>query len=106
MRDRMLSRGQARRRSRRFAAVGVEIAPSRLREIAADAAVTDDELVDVNFALVATELKRQARLARFAHGRRRATWWLIVAGMVLVVLNVLVCMAYILFSLAQQAPPL
>ena len=105
VRGQVLSRGQARRMSRRFAGVGVGIPAVRLREIAAGAPVADDESADVNFALAATELKREARLAKLERGRRRCMRWLIVSGMVLVVLNLLVCVAYIFFSLAQHASP-
>ena len=42
-----------RRLSRRFSTGGVDIPPSRLREIAEGQAATDDELDDVSFALVA-----------------------------------------------------
>jgi hypothetical protein len=90
--------------SRRFAGVGVGIPAMRLREIAAGAPVADDELADVNFALAATEIKREERLAKFVRTQRRGMRWLIVAGLVLAALNFLVCMAYI-FSLALHASP-
>lgn len=101
----MLGRRQARRMSRRFAGVGVGIAPARLREMAAGAPAADDELTDVSFAFVATEIQREQRHAKFAHGRRCAVRWLIVAGMVLLLLNVLICMAYGMLSLAQHTSP-
>jgi hypothetical protein len=104
-RGQVLSRGQARRMSRRFAGVGVGIPAVRLQEIAAGAPVAGDELADVNFALAATELKREARLATFQRGRRRCMRWLIASGMVLVVLNLLLCVACIFFSLAQHTSP-
>jgi len=103
LRDQVLSRRQARRMSRRFAEVGVGIPPARLQELAAGAPFSDDESADVKFALAATEIQRQARLAEFAQRRRRCIWWLIVAGLVLVALNSLVCMAYIVLSVAQHA---
>ena len=102
-RDRVLSRRRARRMSRRFAEVGVGIPAARLQEIAAGAPFSDDESADVKFALAATEIQRQARLAKFAQRRRRCTGWLIIAGLVLVALNSLVCMAYIVLSAAQHA---
>jgi len=99
----VLGRRQARRLSRRFADVGVGIPPARLREMSAGAPAADDELTDVGFALAATGIRRQQRHARFEHGRRCAIRWLIVVGMVLLVLNVLLSVAYVMLSLAQQA---
>ena len=101
----MLSGRQARRMSRRFAGVGVWIAAARLQQIAAGARVADDELVDVNFALAATHMEHEERIAKFERGQRRGIQCLIVAGLVLAILNFLLCMAYILFSLAQHASP-
>jgi hypothetical protein len=100
-----LSNRQARRMSRRFAVVGVGIAPARLRDMSAGAQLSEDELTDVNFALVATEFNREARRAKLARGRRCGTHWLIVAGVVLVMLNMLACMAYLFFSLATHTSP-
>lgn len=97
-------RRQAKRMSRRFASVGVAIPASRLREIAAAAHLTDKEWVDLNFALAATEIQREERRAQIERRRRRYMWWLIFAGLCLVALNVLVCLAYVMFSLAQQTP--
>ncbi len=91
--------------SRRFAGVGVPIPATRLREIVAGAPVADDELADVNFALTASEIKRAERHAKFERSHRRGIRWLIAAGLVLVVLNALLCMAYLLFTLAQHASP-
>jgi hypothetical protein len=105
VRGQVLSPGQARRLSRRFAGVGVRIPPARLQKIAAGAPAADDELADVNFALAATELKREARIAKLECGRRRCMRWLIVSGMILVLLNLLLCVAFILFSLAQHTSP-
>ena len=96
-----LGRRQARRMSRRFAAVGVGIPPARLRAMAAGAPFLGRELTDVNFALAATEMQREQRHATFERRRRCVIRWLIVAGMALVLLNVLVCMAYAVLSLAQ-----
>ncbi len=102
---RVLGRRHALRVSRRFAGVGVGIPAARLREIAAGARVDADEWVDVIFGLTACEIKRKERLAKFARGRRRGTHWLIVAGMILVGLNLLVCIGCIFFTLAQHASP-
>ena len=101
----MLGRRRARRMSRRFAAVGVGIPPARLREMAAGAPAADDELADVGFAFVATEMEREQRHAKFVHRRRCAVRWLVVAGVVLLMLNVLICMAYGMLSLAQHTSP-
>ncbi|MGH3563147.1 MAG: hypothetical protein ACRDTN_15530 [Mycobacterium sp.] len=92
--------------SRRFDGVGVRIPAARLREITAGAPFASDELVDVNFALAATEIKREQRLARVKRTQRRAIRWLIVAGLVLAALNLLICMGYIFISLALHESPL
>lgn len=105
VRGQVLSRRQARRVSRRFAGVGVRIPAPRVREIAAGAPVTDDELVDVNFAFAASAIKRGERLAKFGRGQRRGVRWLIFAGLVLVALNSLLCLAYMLFNLAFYTSP-
>ena len=81
--------------SRRFAGVGVAIPPERLQQIAAGAPVAGGEMMDVNFALAASEMKRDERLAKFQRGQRRGWRWLIVAALVLVSLNLLVCIAYL-----------
>ena len=104
--DPWFNRRQARRMSRRFAGVGVGIPRGRLQEIAAGAPFSDAESTDVQFALVATAILREERLAKFDRRRRRAVQWLIVAGLVLVILNALICMAYVFLSLAQQTSPL
>jgi hypothetical protein len=72
----------------------------------AGAPATDYEVTDVNFALIAMELDREARIARYKRLKRRSTRSLIFAGLVLVVLNFLFCMAYVLLNLVQQATPL
>jgi len=46
---------QARHMSRQFAQAGVHITPSRLQAISAGAEASDNELVDIDFALIATE---------------------------------------------------
>ncbi|WP_343599205.1 hypothetical protein [Mycobacterium sp.] len=104
-RDQVLSRRQARRMSRRFAGVGVGIAAVRLQELAAGAPVAGDELADVNFAVVASEMQRAERLARFQRNRRRCVEYLLVAGLVLASLNLLFCLAYLFVSLALHDAP-
>jgi hypothetical protein len=68
--------------------------------------VMDSEATDIYFALIATQINRQERAARFKHLKRRCTRSLIFAGLVLLVLNFLFCLAYILLDLTHQAPPL
>src|ERR1700738_2282199 len=98
-RGQLLGRRQASRMSRHFAGVGIGIPAARLREIAAGAPVDSDEWVDVIFGLTASERKREERLAMIARSRRRATYWLIVAAMVLVALSALLCIACAEFTL-------
>jgi hypothetical protein len=103
MRDQLLGRRQARRLCRRFARVGVDTAPQRLQQMLAGAPVADDEVTDVNFALITTRIKRDERIAKFQRLQRRGTRLLIFVGLVLVTLNFLCCVAYLLVSLTQQA---
>jgi len=98
-----IGRMQAVRMSRHFAEVGVGVPAARLREIASGARVDTDEWVDVEFGLAASEIKREQRMAKIARGRRRCTRWLIFAGMVLVALNALLCMACVLFTFMEHA---
>ncbi len=103
MRGQILGRRQARRLSRRFARVGVETPPKRLRELLAGAPAAADELTDVNFAIIATRIDREKRIAKFKHLKRRGTRSLMFAGLVLVVLNFLFCVAYLLIDLTQAS---
>lgn len=64
------------------------------------------EVTDFNFALIATQLKRDEFNAKVRRLKRRGTRSLLFLGMVLVTLNLLFCMAYALFSLTLDAPPL
>jgi hypothetical protein len=105
MRDRALTRRQARRLSRRFGGVGVEIPAARLRQLAGGATAGDDELTDVNFAIAATEFEHEQRAAKLKHSQRLVVHWLIVAGLVLLLLNALLCMAFLFFSLAMHTYP-
>jgi hypothetical protein len=106
MRCHALGRRRARRLCQHFARVGVYTAPERLRQMVAGAPVADDEVTDVNFALIAIQLNREARGARVKRLKRRGTRSLMFVGLVLVVLNFLFCVAYVLLNLAQQATPL
>ena len=106
MRCQALGRRRARRLCHRFERVGVHTAPERLRQIVAGAPVADREVTDVNFALIAMQLDRETRLARYKRLKRRSTRSLMFAGLVLVVLNFLFCMAYVLLNLVQETTPL
>ena len=64
------------------------------------------EVVDFNFALIATQLKREQLVAKIRRMKRRGARSLIFVGLVLVTLNFLFCMAYALFSLTLEASPL
>lgn len=105
-RDQVLSRRRARRMSRHFAVVGVGIPAVRLQEIAAGRSLASDDLVNVSFALVANEVMREERLAKFKRGRRRATRWLIFAGATLASLSALCCIVFAFVSLALYESPL
>ncbi|GAB7143175.1 hypothetical protein LRC484719_17630 [Mycobacterium riyadhense] len=63
------------------------------------------ELTDVNFAFIATRLLHEKRVAKFNQLKRRSTRSAIFAGLVLVVLNFLFCMAYVFVNLTQQSSP-
>ena len=91
--------------SRRFGDVGVANPPTRLRQIAAGACARDDELTDVSFAIAATEIQNEQRLAKLKRRQRQVVRWLIVAGLVLLILNSLLCMAYLFFSVTLHAYP-
>jgi hypothetical protein len=67
--------------------------------------VTAAEVTDVNFALIAIQLNREGRAAKVKRLKRQGTRSLMFAGLVLVVLNFLFCVAYLLLNLAQQATP-
>ena len=106
MRDRALTRGEARRLSRRFEGVGVAIPATRLRQIAAGACARDDEMLGVSFAIAATEIQHEQRLAKLKRSRRRVVHALIVAGLVVLLLNSLLCMAYLFYSVALHTYPI
>ncbi|MBW0015052.1 MAG: hypothetical protein JO059_18080 [Mycobacterium sp.] len=73
--------------------------------MSAGAPVADEEVTDVNFALIALRLNDEARATKFKRLRRRATRSALFAGLVLVVLHFLFCVAYVLLNLTQQAAP-
>jgi hypothetical protein len=106
LRNQVLGRRQARRLSRRFARVGVNTSPERLRQMLAGVPVAAAEVTDVNFALIAIQLKREELVTKFKRLKRRGARSLIFVGLVLVTLNFLFCMAYALFSLTLEGVPL
>jgi hypothetical protein len=106
VRDQALGRRRAKRLCRCFERVGVHTAPERLRAMLAGVPVAAAEVTDVNFALIAIQLNREARAAKVKRLKRQGTRSLMFAGLVLVVLNFLFCVAYLLLNLAQQATPL
>jgi hypothetical protein len=68
--------------------------------------VRTNEVMDVNFALIALRLNHEARAARVKRLKRRGTRSLMFVGLLMVVLNFLFCVAYLLLNLAQQGAPL
>ncbi|BBY35579.1 hypothetical protein BST33_04245 [Mycolicibacter minnesotensis] len=102
----VVGRWAAVRMSRRFAGVGVHIPPARLRQMAVGAPLASAESVDYAFALAATQFKQQQRLARARRNRQRLVHALVVAGLVLAALNLLICMGYLVISLALRDPAL
>ncbi len=90
--------------SRSFADVGVDTGPVRLQQMLAGLPVTEDEVTDVNFALIATQIKRDERSAKLRQLQRQGTRSLMFAGMILLVMNFLFCLAYVLLNLTDQAP--
>lgn len=99
------SRGESRRLSREFSAVGVDIPPARLRQIAAHGPASEREWVDVSFALVASNLLTEKRRSRRRLTQRRVVRCAIVAGAVVVALNLLLCVGLLFFILAQHTLP-
>lgn len=64
------------------------------------------EMINLNFALIAIRLDRESRAARYKRLRQRGARSLMFAGLVMVVLNFLVCMAYLLLNLAEPTAQL
>ena len=91
---------------RRCASVGIQTRPERIQAMVAGGPVADAEFTDVNFALIVTQINREKRAAKFRGVRRRGTHSLIFAGLVLIVLNFLFCIAYVLLNLTEQTPAL
>jgi hypothetical protein len=105
MRDHCLSRRQARLMSRRFADVGVGIDAARLREIATGAPASEAELIDVEFAVYASEFKHDQLLAKYEHAKRECVKGLFVVAMTLVMLGFLLSAAVCVLSVALHTTP-
>ena len=77
-----------------------------LREMLAGAPLAAHEVIDVNFALIATAARPRnpRRAVQAAEATRHPLSD--VRGLIMVVLNFLMCMAYVLLNLAEQARPL
>ncbi|CAM5722353.1 hypothetical protein MAUB1S_00847 [Mycolicibacterium aubagnense] len=99
--DHPLTRGQARRLSRRFAVAGVQIEPGRLQEIAAGAATVGSEHIDVAFAIVAVGYVEECRNAKLTRIRRRMGRWLLVGAMIVLSLSLLISLAMAMLTLMQ-----
>jgi hypothetical protein len=106
MQYRIVGRRGARRLSKRFAQVGVKTRPERLQQMLAGVPGADNEVTDVNFALIASQMNRDARAAKLKRLQQRGARSLLFAALVLVVLNFLFCVAYVLLNLAQQGTAL
>jgi hypothetical protein len=106
MQYQIVGRGGARRLCKRFAQVGVQTRPERLQQMLAGVPGADDEVTDVRFALIASQINREARAAKVKRLQQRGTRSLLFAGLVLVVLNFLFCVAYVLLNLLQQTTQL
>lgn len=91
--------------SRRFSGVGVCINAARLREITAGAPAADAELTDVEFAVLAGELRHDERVARLNLGKRLCLRWLIAAVVCLVMLGSLICVTWLQLSLILHTAP-
>lgn len=63
-------------------------------------------MTDVNFALIATHYNLEKKSAKVAHVQRRCRHAVLCAGLILVALNFLFCIAYLFFTLTQQAAPM
>lgn len=96
---------QLRRMSRSFAGVGVGIPPERLQQIAMGGTATDDEMVDVSFALTATQLISEKRRSKRGRAQRHCVRGFILVVAILIAINVLLCLGLLLFVLTQHTTP-
>ena len=62
-------------------------------------------MTDVCFALAATQILHEQRIARAKRRQRQAVRWLIVAGLVLLLLSSLLCTALVFFCMALHTSP-
>lgn len=67
---------------------------------------TENEATDIHFALIATQMERDRRSAKYRRLQRQGTRSAMFAGLILLVLNFLFCIAYLMLNLTDQAPPL
>ena len=91
--------------SRQFSEVGVGMPPQRIREIAMGRPATEDELVDVGFALTVTQLLNEKRRTKRGRVQRRCTRGLIMVAATIIALNALLCLGLMLFILTQHTTP-
>lgn len=102
---RPVSRRRLRRMSRQYAAVGVAVPAGRLRQIATGCPVSETESVDIAFAEAALRIQDERRHDKHVRARRRCVHSAIVAGSVVLALNVLICLALAFFMLAAHTSP-
>ena len=96
---------QLKRLSRNFAGVGVGIPPERLQQIARGQKPTEDEFVDMTFALAATALRSEQRRSKINRAQRSCVHGVVVFVAVLIAINVLMCLGLLLFVLTQHTTP-
>ena len=72
----------------------------------AGAPLAAHEVINVHFALIALRLDREWRTARYKRIKQQGTRSLMFAGLIMVVLNFLMCMAYVLLNLTEQSASL
>ncbi|MCX2929505.1 hypothetical protein ORI20_04420 [Mycobacterium sp. CVI_P3] len=97
---------QMKRLSRDFAGVGVGIPPERLQQIVKGGTPTDDERIDVTFALTATALlSEKRRRSKRGRAQQRCVKGIVFAAAILVAINVLLCLGLMLFVLTQHTSP-
>ncbi len=102
---RPVSRRRLRRLSRRYADVGVTVAPERLRQIAGGCPARESELFDIAFAEAAIRIQGEQWHDRRVRARRRCMRSVIVAGAVVVALGTLIGLALAFFMLAAHTSP-
>lgn len=82
----------------------MHIPAQRLQELAAGAGATEDERIDVTFALMACEIQREDHCARLTRARRGCSRCLLLATATLAALLTLIGMALLIFGMALQLP--